>query len=269
MSGKRFFSEKEIERWNEILQKRNYKYSVSIDIASNKLRFHDRWDTSLLSSGRQENDTDICNKFMNDQQFSSFQYDFSFSVIKKRKNEFFKILDGFIGDGFEIGGYDTSKSFDLKEESHKYSQMDHTVYNSMMVRVTYNWKNPLLAMLLSTIIEDAIGFFGMMWGYTEDGEEKCLVKYPIGSIVSRSSNKGIDYMVNSYDFARVNSYMTYYANKPYVGTNITLDTPTILYDIVCIESDIKSPIIRYGDSCMVSEGDICPSRTNNLNIILN
>lgn len=268
MSGKRFFSEKEIEKWNEIFQKKNYKYLVSVDSSTKKLRFQDRWDTSLLSTGRIENDTDLCNSFMNP-QFSSFEYDFSFSVIKKRKDEFFKIVDRFITEGFEIGGYDTSRSFDLKEEVYKCNQMDHTVYKNEMIRTTYSWKNPLLAMMISTIIEDAIGFFEIMWEYTEDGEEKCLIKYPIGSIVSRIGNKGIDYMVNSYDLARANAGMTYYASKPYVGTNITIDKPTILYDIVCIEIDTKSPIIRYGDSCMVSEGDICPSRTNNLNIILN
>lgn len=37
----------------------------------------------------------------------------------------------------------------------------------------------------------------------------------------------------------------------------------------CIESGIKSGIVRYGNSCIAQESDIVPSRTNNLNIILN
>lgn len=271
--GNRFFSEKEIEKWNGILQKMNYKYTISIDNNSHKLIFIDKWDTSLLSTGRKENDAEMLKNFMSP-QYSQFQYNFSFSVIKKRKDDFFNIVSSFITQGFEIGGYDTSKYFDIRQEATErtghFLEVEHTVYNNEMVRITYIWKNPLIAMMVSTIIEDAIKFFEIMWEYTEDGEEKCLIKYPIGSIVSRKGNKGIDYMVNSYEFVRPNTYITYNASKPYLGTDmIAIDKPTILYDITCIESDIKSSVIRYGESCIVSEEDIGPSRTNSLNIILN
>lgn len=270
MANKRYFSEEEVTKWNEILSKRYFRYGMSID-SSKKIRFFDRNDPSndiYANSGGYYNDPkSIYDKVITPQEYSTFSYDFSFSVIKKRKDEFFKIVDSFIVHGFEIG-YDIKKSLDLKEEAYKHTQINHTVYNNEMVRVVYNFNNPLSAMLVSTIIEDAISFFGMMWGYTEKGEEQCLIKYPIGSIVSKSSLKNVDYMVNNYEFVRPNCIVTHVSTKPY-HSHVVITKPTILYDIVCIENDIKSPIIRYGDSCIISEGDICASRTNNLNIILN
>jgi hypothetical protein len=128
-----------------------------------------------------------------------------------------------------------------------------------MIRFKYEFRSPLKAMLVTLILEDTIKFFQLMWGYTESGEEQCLVKYPIGSIVSLKSSLNVDYMVDKYVFMRP------HINSPF-------NTPSefsIRYQLICIENDVRSGVIRYGEMVIAQEDDICPSRTNNLNIILN
>lgn len=250
IKGKRYFSKTEIVKWNDILTKRNYKYAIG-ENSDSKLVFINKWSDGY--------DVSI-DRFMNPEW--SFRYNFSFSVIKNRKDDFYKILDEFIESGFEIG-HDLSRLLNIKEEVYKCVVKEHKIYNNEFFRMEYVWHNPLVSMIVSTIIEDAISFFEMIWGYEEDGEEKCILKYPTGSIVSIKDTKDIDYMVSGYEFFRKDSINNGNNGIPFCEIN------TILYNIVCIESDIKSPIIRYGDCYTVHEDDICPSRTNNLNIILN
>ncbi len=261
---KRYFSDKEIDKWNNILVKGNHSRMIAPPIdPKSKLKFLDRYSKTDIHAGRAD---DVVIKEFMKPNYSTFKYDFAFSVIKKRKKDFLILVDMLIEYGFEIG-YDISKLFNIREEVYRNEEVEHKVYKNEMVKIRYSWDNPLIAMVVSTIIEDAIAFFELMWGYTEDGEEKCLVKYPIGNVVSKITDKHVDYMINGYEFGRPNTII----NKlyPFTYVNASYEEFTILYEIVCIENDIKSPIIRYGASYVVTENEICPSRTNNLNIILN
>lgn len=271
--GKRFFTNDEIKKWNEILEKSYSRFSLGIHDNTKSILIYERPDsfrTSSYSSAPVRKEfKDLTDSF----NYTSFKYNFSFSVIKRRRDEFFKILDRFIELGIETGRHESDERdrplLDLKKEVNKFRQTEHSIGNNELIRIQYSFTNILSAMFVTALIEDTISFFELMWGYTEDGEEKCLLKYPIGNIVSIKDKKGIDYMINGYELIRPNSSISYDREKPIISKLDTITKPTILYDLVCIESGINSTIVRYGSSCIAHENDICPSRTNNLNIILN
>jgi len=267
MESKRYFSEDEIKKWNGIFEKRRLSYRLHVHALTKSLSVYQSFQSGGIYDEEKKAHT------LSDFMKYPFYYEFSFSVIKRRRDEFFKIVDKFIRGGIEyIGSSDSGMGqvlMDLKKEVYDHELTDHSFGKNELIRVQYKFKSALVAMFVSTIIEDAISFFEMMWEYTEEGEESCLVKYPIGSVVSLKTNKGIDYMIDGYEFMRHNSIMTYYNGSKPIISKWNSSENIILYEMVCIESGLTSSIIRYGDSCIAHEDDICSSRTNNLNIILN
>lgn len=260
MKGKRYFTNEEIEKWNKIIEKGYHKYKLGVHDRTKGLYVYESpsrgSDRFLIGSPEQRKGL---KDLVDYDKYSPFKFNFSFSVIKKRKSEFFEILDKFIECDIETG--ERTPIVDLKKESYKFRQTEHKIGNNDLVRIQYNFESLLPAMFVTTLIEDTISFFELMWGYTEDGEEECLLKYPIGSVVSIKDQKGIDYMINSYEYIRPNTLVT--------SSLGNIVKSTILYDLVCIESGLSSGIVRYGSSRIAQESDIIPSRTNNLNIILN
>lgn len=267
--SRRFFSQEEIDKWNKIIEKSYHKYRLGVHERTKSILVYEApgWGSSSIGVGLSTSQRRELKDIVEYNKYSTFRYNFSFSVIKKRKDEFFHILNTFIESGIETG--EDKPIIDLKKEVYNFKITEHTIGKNDLIRVQYEFTSLLPAMFVTTLIEDTISFFELMWGYTEDGEEQCLLKYPIGSIVSIKDKKGIDYMVNGYEFIRVNIQIAYITQKPIIGNLPVIKTPTILYDLVCIESGISSGIVRYGDSCISQESDIIPSRTNNLNIILN
>jgi hypothetical protein len=268
MKSKRFFTNEEIEKWNVIISKGYHKYKLGVHSGTKSLLVYEQpgWgykSGTPFDAAQRRDLKDI----IEHNKYSPFNYNFSFSVIKRRKDEFFNILDKFIECGIHTG--EDKPIIDLKKAAYDFKMTEHTIGKNELIRVQYSFTNLLSAMFITTLIEDTISFFELIWGYTDDGEEQCLLKYPIGSVVSLKGKKGIDYMVNGYEFLRVNSeQFSYNIQKPLISKPDTTKS-TILYDLVCIESGINSGIVRYGESCIAQESDIVPSRTNNLNIILN
>lgn len=184
-----------------------------------------------------------------------FKYKFTFSVSSNRVGQFNDILD-------HILKLPTGTYFSYKENSYNIeisdkvieskSEEDHMILNKSYKRITYNFSGKLshVVMYVNSII-DTISFFELMWGYHEDGNEQCLLEYPIGSIVSIKSDKSKDFLVVDYSY-----------NK---NTN---DIYTI--DYVCCEMlNTKSPIIKYGNVITYNGKDLCFSRNNRIDDILN
>lgn len=273
MKSKRFFTSVEIEKWNKILSKSYFKYKLGVHEKTKSIlvfeaptQYGDIRSSSLSRFATDPYKTVGLKDIVEYNKHMPFRYDFSFSVIKRRKNEFFEMLNTFVECGIETG--ERNPIIDIKKEVSDFKLTEHKIGNNELIRIKYSFTSLLPAMFVTTLIEDTISFFELIWGYTENGEEECLLKFPIGSVVSLKDNKGIDYMVNGYEFIRPNSTISFDTQKPIIS-KVDVTKTTIMYDLVCIESGINSSIVRYGESCIAHESDIIPSRTNNLNIILN
>lgn len=91
----------------------------------------------------------------------------------------------------------------------------------------------------------------MIWGYDKDGSEHNLLKYPIGSIVSKVSDKSEDLMVVDYTFSV--QYDKYYIDY-----------------VVCeMETIPNSLAIKYGKSETLPEDQLTWSRNDRIDNILN
>lgn len=183
---------------------------------------------------------------------------FSFSVVESRKSEFIKILSRLLSKGIEnhVDVYGDGKKHEkvniTSEILTSSDETTHEIYNRTYVKYTYKF-NGRLSSIMSyiTIVEDAIEFFSNTWGYDEKGEEHCLVKYPIGTVVSKVKDKSSDFLVLDYNY--VVDYKEYIIN----------------YVISEMFTDEKSMIIKYGDSETVREDDLCYSRNDRIDNILN
>jgi hypothetical protein len=99
-------------------------------------------------------------------------------------------------------------------------------------------------------LEDTINFFSEIWGYDEDGSEVCLLKYPIGTIVSLEKDKSKDYLVLDYKYSKSDGK----------------------YHIDFVASEMlnsKGSIIKYGDVSTFNESQLCYSRNSRIDDILN
>lgn len=185
------------------------------------------------------------------------EYEFTFSICEKRIDEFFEIFDRISDGGVENFCYSNGNNSTTRVEFtdkviHSESKVVHKVYNRNYVKIKYNFRGKVSSIFAYIkFLEDTIGFFGNIWGYTEEGEEICLLKYPIGNIVSPIKEKSMDVLVIDYVYLKLT------------------DQYTINYMVCEILSDEKSSILKYGDSFTIKEEDLTLSRTNQINSLLN
>jgi hypothetical protein len=99
-------------------------------------------------------------------------------------------------------------------------------------------------------LEDAINFFSEIWGYSEDGSEVCLLKYPIGTIVSLPKDKSTDYLVLDYKYKKLDG-------KYYIDF------------IVSEMINNKGSVITYGEIYTFRGSELCYSRNSRIDNILN
>lgn len=182
-------------------------------------------------------------------------YEFSFSVIMNRKDEFCILLKKMFNYNFgtQLLFDNQTKSIDVfKEEDISKTETQHSVFNREFVKYTYKFKGKLTSIIAYiSFLEDAINFFQLLWGYNEEGEEICLTKYKIGDIVSFKNNKSKDYLIIDYLFTKLGKdyFVDYYVSEMMIDSN------------TCI--------IKYGDSLKASESQITWSRDSRINDILN
>lgn len=237
-------------KWNERMEKSPYRVQVNSTWVNNHqlISFHTK----------SVNDTAV-----NDTRGSSqtpdpvVEWEFTFSVVESRKNEFSKILErlliGGIANHVDIYGNATKhKKISIANVVKSKTESTHEIFNRKYIRYVYNFDGRLSAiMAYITIVEDAIEFFSNTWGYDEKGEEYCLVRFPIGTVVSKEKDKSRDFLVLDYNY--VVDYKDYIIN----------------YVIVEMLTDEKSLVIKYGESEIVSEKYLSYSRNNRIDNILN
>jgi hypothetical protein len=238
-----FISDKKILSWNDRLQ--NSKYTLRPEFTS-RSPFPEItvWVKSELYPSEQTLDPHI-------------NYKFSFSVSSNRTEQFFDILNKLLKLPFETYFTYKEKDYNIelngnsnivsgkKEETHKLLEKEYT-------RFTYDFSGKLTHVIAYiSCIEDTISYFEKIWGYDEEGREHCLLKYPIGSIVSTTKDKSKDYLVLDYSYEK--------------DTN---DNYFVNYQC-CEMLNTNSPIIQYGDSNLYYEDELCFSRNNRIDDILN
>lgn len=183
------------------------------------------------------------------------KYEFSFSIIKNRKDEFFILLNKMFQR--KLATRFVYKDFSKEIEIYKDSQIEkndieHTILNRDFIKYTYKF-NGKLASIITYIsyLEDAITYFQMIWGYSEEGNEICLTKYKIGDIVSVKNDKSKDFLVVDYYYDRINE-------------NYKID-----YVISEMMNNPNSSVIKYGVGLKELEDNLTYSRNNRIDNILN
>lgn len=184
------------------------------------------------------------------------EYLFSFSVCEKRIDDFYEILDRIISKGVENLVFSDGREYKniLLTDSiiNSKNETTHSYINRSYKKIDYHFIGKTSnIMAYVQAIKNAIEFFSLIWGYTETGEETCLLKYPIGSIVSPVNDKSKDVLVFGYYYEQIQHSFS------------------ILYEVYEILSDEKSPILKYGHKLILRENDLTLSRTAQVNSILN
>jgi len=186
------------------------------------------------------------------------RYDFTFSIASNRKESFLDLFEKLSKESFGTKSiYRDQKGekimdiifndtvIESKEEN------THMVYEKEYIRFTIHFAGKLGSiMAYVSYLEDAINFFSEIWGYNEDGTEVCLLKYPIGTIVCKLSDKSTDYLVLDYKYRKLDGK----------------------YSIDFVASEMmnaKGSVITYGEIYTFRESELCYSRNSRIDDILN
>ncbi len=185
------------------------------------------------------------------------EYEFTFSVCEKRIDEFFDIFNKITKNGIENRVFHSITEYSeikfTEDVIYAKNELTHSFMNRNYKKIQYNFKGKVSSIIAYVqALKDTIEYFGMIWGYTEEGEELYLLKYPIGSIVSPVNDKSKDVLVVDYKYNKIPN-----------------DKFTIDYVVYEILSDNKSSTLQYGNKSILSEEQLSLSRTTQVNSILN
>jgi hypothetical protein len=187
----------------------------------------------------------------------TIDFTFIFSVSSNRLEEFLDILKSSFKDEFGTKSVFVDKNYDrvsdiiINESIIKSkNESKHKIGDKEYTRYIYNFSGKIGSIMgYIGYIEDAINFFSLIWGYKEDGSEVNLLKYPIGSIVSKKENQSSDFLVLDYKYYKiVNDYKI-----SYIVTEI---------------KENNGMTIKYGQIITISEDKITWSRNNRIDNIL-
>lgn len=210
-------------------------------------------DIRNLGQGNYGNDSRIHGRINE----PDIEYELTFSVCEKRVDEFFDIFNKITKNGIENFVYHSTTDHRpikfTEDVIYSKNELTHSFMNRNYKKIQYNFRGKVSSIIAYVqALKDTIEYFGMIWGYTEEGEELCLLKYPIGSIVSPKNDKSKDVLVVDYQY-----------NK---STNNKF---TIEYEVYEILSNDKSSTLQYGRKDIFSEIELSLSRTAQVNSILN
>ena len=252
----RYLSDTEILNWNRRLERSDYSvYPLSNTRSGNPdIVFRQKISNNYNYSPMGDQLVETLDPFI--------RYDFTFSVASNRKETFLDLFEKLSKEAFGTKSCyidDRSNSSDRKLSDIKFTddvidskeENIHMVYEKEYVRFAYHFAGKLGSiMAYISYLEDAINFFSEIWGYNEDGTEVCLLKYPIGTIVSKPSDKSTDYLVLDYKYRKLDG-------KYYV-------------DFIASEMmNTKGSVITYGEIYTFRESDLCYSRNSRIDDILN
>lgn len=244
----KYLTDKEIINWNKRLETSDYLVYPSLNNRNSQPDVAYR--QVVKNPGVGETYVNITEPFI--------RFKFIFSISSNREESFFELFKKISSEPFgtksvyigenqlsKISEIDFSeKIIDSKERSiHKISEKEY-------VRHTYLFKGKLGSiMAYVSYLEDAISFFSSIWGYEDNGKEVCLLKYPIGTIVSPNKDKSKDLLVLDYKYFKI--YDKYYI------------------DYQTSEMFINGAIITYGETFDYKEDELSFSRNQRIDNILN
>jgi hypothetical protein len=246
----KYLSDKEILNWNRKLERSDYAVYPLSNVRSGNpdIIFRQKINNGYSPMGEQLVET--IDPFI--------RYDFTFSVASNRKETFLDLFEKLSKESFGTKSiYRDQKSEKLMDiifndtviESKE--EITHLVFEKEYIRFTIHFAGKLGSiMAYISYLEDTINFFSEIWGYKEDGTEVCLVKYPIGTIVSLPKDKSTDYLVLDYKYRKLDGK----------------------YFIDFISSEMlnnKGSVITYGEIYTFRESELCYSRNSRIDDILN
>jgi hypothetical protein len=185
------------------------------------------------------------------------RYDFTFSVASNRKETFHDLFEKISKDPFGTKSiYRDQKSEKIMDITFNDTVIEskeentHLVFEKEYIRFTIHFAGKLGSiMAYVSYLEDTINYFSEIFGYNEDGTEVNLLKFPIGTIVSKSKDKSKDYLVLEYRYKKLDGKYS--------------------IDYLISEMISSGPIIKYGDVENGYESELCYSRNSRIDDILN
>ena len=246
----KYLSDTEILNWNRRLERSDYAVYPLSNVRSGHpdIIFRQKINNGYSPMGEQLVET--IDPFI--------RYDFTFSVASNRKETFFDLFEKLSKESFGTKSiYRDQKSEKIMDITFNDTVIEskeentHMVYEKEYIRYTYHFAGKLGSiMAYVSYLEDTINFFSEIWGYNEDGTEVCLLKYPIGTIVSLPKDKSTDYLVLEYKYRKLDGK----------------------YFIDFIASEMlnnKGSVITYGEIYTFRESELCYSRNSRIDDILN
>jgi hypothetical protein len=246
----KYLSDTEILNWNRRLERSDYAVYPISNVRSGHPDIIFRQKINNGYSPMSEQLVETIDPYI--------RYDFTFSIASNRKETFLDLFEKLSKESFGTKSiYRDQKSekvMDIKfsdEVIESKEENTHMVYEKEYIRFTIHFAGKLGSiMAYVSYLEDAINFFSEIWGYNEDGTEVCLLKYPIGTIVSKPSDKSIDYLVLDYKYRKLDGK----------------------YNIDFVASEMmnaKGSVITYGEIYTFRESELCYSRNSRIDDILN
>jgi hypothetical protein len=246
----KYLSDTEILNWNRRLEKSDYSVSPVSNRQSSEPYIGFRQKVKSFSPVGGDQFVLTTDPFI--------RYDFTFSIAGNRSETFFDLfkklsLESF-GSKSIFSDMNNEKISDIRfneDVIESKEENTHMVYEKEYIRYTYHFAGKLGSiMAYVSYLEDAINFFSEIWGYNEDGTEVCLLKYPIGTIVSKPSDKSTDYLVLDYKYRK-------------------LDGKYSIDFVVSEMMNAKGSVITYGEIYTFRESELCYSRNSRIDDILN
>jgi hypothetical protein len=246
----KYLSDTEILNWNRRLERSDYAVYPLSNVRSGHPDIIFRQKINNCYSPMGEQLVETIDPFI--------RYDFTFSVASNRKETFFDLFEKLSKESFGTKSiYRDQKSEKIMDITFNDTVIEtkeentHMVYEKEYIRYTYHFAGKLgSTMAYVSYLEDTINFFSEIWGYNEDGTEVCLLKYPIGTIVSLPKDKSTDYLVLDYKYRKLDGK----------------------YFIDFIASEMlnnKGSVITYGEIYTFRESELCYSRNSRIDDILN
>ena len=246
----KYLSDTEILNWNRRLEKSDYAVHPLSNVRSGHpdIIFRQKINNGYSPMGEQLVET--IDPFI--------RYDFTFSIASNRKETFLDLFEKLSKESFGTKSiYRDQKSEKIMDITFNDTVIEskeentHMVYEKEYIRFTIHFAGKLGSiMAYVSYLEDTINFFSEIWGYNEDGSEVCLVKYPIGTVVSLPKDKSTDYLVLDYKYRKLDGkYFIDFTSSEMLNN--------------------KGSVITYGEIYTFRESELCYSRNSRIDDILN
>lgn len=186
-------------------------------------------------------------------------YKFSFSISKSNITRFNNLLDFFKKEGF-LYLYNQYYETDLNFSTCK--KVEHITGGVEFIKFTciFN-KTPLVNCIgLVQLMKDAIDIIGNFYQFDKNGNEICLIQFPVGSIVSTKDSNS-DFFVESVEFIRKNTNL-------YNAYKFQDSDQLLIYHLLKIEKTNTQAII-FSDISICPSYSIKPNRGVQIDSLLN